>query len=141
MIQRILNLLPVSRKGVIDRYYLIRSRWGFGVKLHRIHTSDPNFHTHPWNGISIVLGSYAEERVHGDGSREYRPTVWLNFVAAYRPHRVTLHQAQDGSTPAVWTIFIHGPRINDAWSFFDDNAGVLTPQGAAPWRGPDITPA
>lgn len=134
MIQRLLNLLPVSRKGVIDRYYLIRSRWGFGVKLHRIHTSDPYFHTHPWNGLSIVLGSYSEDRVFGDGTREHRPKVRLNYVAAHRPHRVQI-------TKPTWTIFIHGPRFNESWSFFDDNAGTLTPQGAAPWRGPDITPA
>lgn len=157
MISRILALLPVSRKGTIDRWYIIRSRWfSFGLKLHRIHTSDePDvFHDHPWPGVSILLnGSYVEEhgtreldmslstlRLAGFGEYPFsydeklhfrrRRVRFLNFIHAKRLHRVEIDKP-------VWTLFIHGPRTNENWGFYKRVGRRLRKASTTPWRGPD----
>lgn len=112
----------VSRRDSLDRYYLFKFL-GFGVFLHRIKQSDPDtaFHTHPWDGVSLIFGSYTEHRF-GKRSALRR---FLNFVRATTPHRVEL------SRGPVWTIFFHGRRYN-RWGVFDADGCMIE---AEPWRG------
>lgn len=98
----------VSRKTQLTRYYLFPH-----VKLHHIHGEDP-FHTHPWNGFSIIFGSYEEDL--GQGWRKRR---FFNFIGAHLRHRVRGN---------VWTLFIHGPRVNEKWEWNGQ---------PKPWRGAD----
>ena len=104
--------VKVSRKTQLTRYYLFNSKW-LGVKLHHIHGED-KWHTHPWHGISIIVGSYEEDL--GSGFKLKR---FFNYIGPRRRHRVR---------GRVWTIFIHGPRVNSKWEW----DGVV-----APFRGPD----
>lgn len=95
----------------LTRYYICPH-----VKLHRIHSSDDDFHTHPWDGISIIFGYYWEETDVDKGCR-----VLLNRVYAHRPHKVTIDRP-------VWTLFIHGNRQNENWSYG---------KSIKPWEGSD----
>lgn len=105
--------MKVSRKPWLTRWYLIRTPW-FGVKLHRIRKYVTPWHTHPWNGFSLILGNYLEQRERGRWQK-----VWFfNSIKAFSEHRTY------GNT---WTLFIHGPRVNEKWYW-----GTNT----APWRGP-----
>lgn len=102
----------VSRKTSVTRHYVFSTPW-FGVKVHHIHGEDP-FHTHPWWGLSLIAGTYEEDV--GDGwSRRW----FVNFVGPHRRHRVR---------GKVWTLFIHGPRVNENWEWDGE---------AKPWRGAD----
>jgi hypothetical protein len=114
--------IAVSKGASLDRYYLFKFK-GFGVFLHRIHASDPVglFHSHPWNGVSIIFGAYTE--FFQDSSRPFL-RKWLNFIKAKRHHRVEVR------TP-VWTLFIHLPKSNK-WSIVD-RTGTL--KSEAPWEG------
>jgi len=106
-----------SVKPILTRYYLWSSKW-FGVKLHHIKKSDPEFHTHPWWGVSIIFGGYREQ--YEDDQRERR-RLFVNLISPWRGHRVLTDKP-------VWTMFIHGPRLNEGWRY---GASM------APWRGPD----
>lgn len=106
-------------------WYIFRCRW-FGIKVHWIRPTEDEWHTHPWNGFSLILGSYEEQKRPGDGSfvdvknksGRWR-RVWLfNRIRAFIPHRTR------GNT---LTIFFHGPRVNENWFWGEDKA---------PWRGP-----
>lgn len=115
--------IKVSRRDNCDRYY-VWQRWGFGLFIHKLHTTETPgvFHNHPWDGISLIIGSYREQ------TRGSRP-VWrtfLNYVRAERHHRVEVDSV-------VYTIFFHFRRKkNHSWTVVD-NAGKVIKQ--EPWRG------
>lgn len=113
--------MKVSRRGSVDRYYLIKL-WGYAIFLHRIHTSDPPdvYHDHPWSWFSLIFGSYLEEKP-GQPSRVRR--FW-NYLRAAQPHRVRI-------TKPTWTILFHGKRRCE-WKVYDANGRVTDIQ---PWRG------
>lgn len=126
----LLDLLEKSVKPILTRYYVLRSHY-VGVKLHHIKQSDPEFHTHPWWGVSFHLKPYTEERItreeydqHGlikFQRIESRCRWFINIVSPWTPHRVITNKP-------MWTLFIHGPRVNENWQYGGD---------VAPWRGPD----
>lgn len=115
--------MKISRGASLDRFYLFKL-FGWGVFLHRIHHSDPFgvYHSHPWNGLSIIFGTYREQ------FRDSAFSVWrrrgFNFVRAHRHHRTIVDKP-------VWTLFIHGPKCNQ-WSVVDVNSKT---EVAAPWEG------
>lgn len=115
-------MIRVSRRDNLDRHYLFQG-FGIGVFLHRIHHDEDVdvFHSHPWDGISLILGSYVEE-VLGSSPRRRR---FFNAIRAERFHRCTL---SDGP---VWTLFVHGRRRNE-WAVKHRDGRVLD---VAPWRG------
>lgn len=114
--------MKVSKRENCDRYYLLKL-FGIGIFLHKIHTSEKVdvFHTHPWNGISFIFGSYNEQHI----GEPLRKKSYFNFVKAKTPHRVEV-----GVKP-VWTLFIHGPKCN-TWAVFDKTNKVLDTE---PWNG------
>lgn len=116
-----------SAKPILTRWYLLSTKW-FGIKLHHIHKSDPEFHNHPWWGISIIFGWYWEEyeefdlteaKIQNGIPKHLR--IGINVISPWRKHRVITNKP-------VWTLFFHGPRINDRWVYGNK---------VAPWRGPD----
>lgn len=130
MVAALVNKLRKSRGASIDRYYLVKL-FGLGAFLHHIHDSDPEglYHSHPWNGVSIIFGSYLEERrgpYHGKrfGCAVFRRRRrWINFVSAKSHHRVIV------SKP-VWTLFIH-LRKSNKWSIIDESGSAVE----QPWEG------
>lgn len=114
--------MKISRGASLDRFYIFKLL-GFGAFFHRIHHSDPPgvFHSHPWNGISFILGKYRENFL--DDTRE-RVRRGINFVSANRHHRTVVN------TP-VWTLFVHGRKCNQ-WSVKDTNTNQTV---ASPWEG------
>lgn len=126
----LLDLFEKSVKPILTRYYILRSKW-LGIKLHHIKESDPEFHTHPWWGISFHLRPYAEERryytfrkpwqLEPDVHTTMRRKWFVNIVSPWTPHRVMVCRP-------TWTLFIHGPRVNENWQYGEVKA---------PWRGPD----
>lgn len=126
MVPKILCLLfRVSRIAATWRWYVISTPW-FGVKIHWIRQVEDEWHTHPWNGFSIVFGSYEEQKVEAteislsSGQMHegpWRRVRWFNRIGAFTPHRTR------GNT---LTLFFHGPRINEDWFWGEDKA---------PWRG------
>lgn len=114
--------MRVSRRDNLDRYYLIQA-FGFGVFLHRMHHDELKdvFHSHPWNGVSFIFGSYLEERL-GEPPRLRR---FFNLISAPVFHRVEL------PTGPVWSLFIHGRRCN-RWAVADRESNILDTE---PWRG------
>lgn len=176
MIPKLLSrLFEVSMTKWTWRWYVIRTRW-FGVKIHWIKEVEDEWHNHPWNGFSIVFGSYEEqkkrenlvkctlieydhntavtwvdavygwrikvsfprERVERHGiepggdfyynnttgeislndTTDWKRVWWFNSISAFVPHRTRGN---------VFTIFFHGPRVNEDWFWGDEKA---------PWRGP-----
>lgn len=113
--------MKVSRRDNLDRHYLLQA-FGLGIFLHRIHHDEEIdvFHSHPWDGISLILGSYLEERL-GKAPRLRR---WFNVVRASRHHRVTLPNGP------VWTVFFHLRRYNK-WEVKHRDGRVLDVE---PWR-------
>lgn len=116
--------MKVSKRENCDRYYLLRL-FGFGVFLHKLHTSEkPDvFHTHPWNGISFIFGSYNEQKI----GKPLKQQSLFNFVKAKTPHRIEVEDKP------VWTLFIHGRKCN-RWGVFDKNHKMLDIE---PWDGLD----
>lgn len=99
------------------RYYILPR-----IKLHYIHSSDEDFHTHPWNGWSFILGHYTEHVPNEANDGYFEHERWFfNRVYAYRPHRVIIKKP-------VWTLFIHGPRVNENWQYGE---------AVRPWNGSD----
>ncbi len=115
-------MIKVSRRDVLDRYYLL-SFLGYGLFLHRIKQSDPPnaLHSHPWNGISLHIGTYIEHRL----GQEPKLKRWVNFIRGNIPHRVELVNGP------LWTLFLHGRRYNK-WGVFDLLGNLLEEE---PWRG------
>lgn len=113
MISLLKRLFRFSTAGpALVRFYIVPR-----VKLHYIFNSDDDFHTHPWNGLSIIFGSYKEELEN----EPIKTRRFFNWVYANRPHKVTIDKP-------VWTLFIHGPRVNEQWQY-----GSQT----KPWEGSD----
>lgn len=133
MFTKILDyLFKVSKRDNLNRYYIFKL-FGFGLFIHRIHHDEEKdvFHNHPWNGISLIFGSYTEERF-----KKQRGTIniyklvkktcrFFNIIKAEEHHRVELPKGP------VWTIFLHGRRKNH-WSVIDRAGNVLDVE---PWRG------
>jgi hypothetical protein len=119
----ILRLFRVSKRENCNRHY-VWQRWGFGLFIHEIHTSEDRnvFHNHPWSGISLILGSYVEQY---HGTRPVRR--WLiNWIKAERHHRIEVNRT-------VYTIFFHFRRKNNhSWTVIDTDGNVLKRE---PWRG------
>ena len=123
--------MKVSRRANNDRYYCLQTRW-FGVYVHRIHHSEgPTFHTHPWSWVSIVFGSYDDERLVRSGtdgwlvtSRTRRVFGW-NRCRAGVAHRVTLPRGP------VWTICFRVPR-RCQWQVLSPDGDVIEVE---PWTG------
>jgi hypothetical protein len=114
--------VKVSRRDTCDRYYLI-SLFGFAVFLHRLHCDEEKgvYHNHPWSGISLIIGSYLEQR-YGDRPRIRR---LLHFLPATTYHRLELPNGP------VWTIFFHFRRSN-RWRVINEQGKVMVTE---PWRG------
>lgn len=115
------RLFRVSKRDNNDRYYVAKL-FGFALFIHRIHTDEePDvFHSHPWSGISLILGSYVEERP-GDRKRKRR---WLHYLPARQHHRLELPNGP------VWTLFLHFRRSNQ-WTVVDRRGETLAVE---PWR-------
>lgn len=120
--------MKVSKRENCDRYYLFQ-RFGIGVFLHKIHTDEQKdvFHTHPWNGISFVFGSYNEQKIRGGMVENPKKVSFFNLLKAKTPHRIEV-----GDKP-VWTLFIHGKKCNK-WGVFDKNGNQT---GSELWDGLD----
>jgi len=112
--------MKISRRETCDRFYLLKL-FGIGIFLHKLHKSEKNgiFHTHPWNGVSFILGSYNEQQIGKDSKKK----SFFNFVKATIPHRIEV-----GDKP-IWTLFIHGQKFN-RWQVFNANGDVLETE---PW--------
>src|SRR3989304_3456542 len=120
-------VMKISRGDSLDRYYLF-NLFGFGAFLHRIHHNDPlgTYHSHPWSGLSIILGSYWEAHL----DQQPKPGVYrfvkkslFNWVKAKRHHNVQIDKP-------VWTIFLHLPKSNQ-WEVVDESGN----KSIAPWEG------
>lgn len=114
MLQTLLKkLFRYSTAGpALTRYYICPR-----VKLHHIHSSDDDLHTHPWDGISIIFGSYDE--LLEDGVIYKRR--FFNKIYANRKHKVMIDKP-------VWTLFIHAKRSNENWKYGEETK---------PWEGSD----
>ena len=113
--------MKVSRRDNLDRYYLLQA-FGFGIFVHYIHDDEDVdvFHSHPWNGISLIFGSYLEEIL----SKPARLRRLFNLIKAPRHHRVTLPNGP------VWSVFFHFRRYN-RWTVMHRNG---TEMASEPWR-------
>lgn len=133
MLKKILDrIFRVSKRDNLDRYYLLKL-FGFGVFIHYIHDDEDKdvYHNHPWSGLSIIFGSYKEERW-----KKLRGTINIfklikkkcrlfNWIKAEEHHRVELPNGP------VWTLFIHGRRKNQ-WSVINKQGEIIDVE---PWRG------
>lgn len=93
----------------LTRFYILPH-----IKVHYIHSSDKDYHNHPWDGVSIIFGSYIEFLEDGN---VYKRTG-INRVYATKKHRVDIDKP-------TWTLFIHGPRVNEEWQYGENTK---------PWR-------
>lgn len=93
----------------------------FGLYLHYFHRGDEDaaLHNHPfkWSYSLILTNGYSEERWDAKAqkiiTRLLRPGS-INRIMADDFHRVDLIDPTRGA----WTLFLSGPRINDAWGFW-----------------------
>lgn len=129
--------MKVSKGASLDRYYLFKL-FGFGVFIHKIHHSDPEglYHSHPWNGVSLILGKYKEyfqddancvlyrHWVQGAPKDGHHPRYLINFIRGSRHHRVVV------SRP-TWTLFFHLRKSNQ-WSIVNRKGEVISDE---PWEG------
>ena len=116
--------MKISRRDNLDRYYVLQAL-GLGLFVHHIHHDElPDvFHSHPWSGVSLIFGSYLEERF-GEPPRLRR---LFNVIRAERFHRVTLPSGP------VWTVFIHWRRpAGHLWAVKSRDGRILDVE---PWRG------
>lgn len=114
--------IQVSRRASIDRYYLLRTRFG-SVFLHRFKRDDrtDTFHTHPWTWVSLIFGCYDDQRFGAAPRRKW----FLNTCRAGVMHRVTLPRGP------VWTLLVHGPR-RVRWQVHAADGQLVEVE---PWRG------
>lgn len=122
---KIMGLFNVSRGASLDRFYILKL-FGYGVFIHKIHDSDPFnvFHSHTWNGISFILGSYLEQYLISPGARSpFHRRKWFNRIRSTDFHRTEVDKP-------IWTLFIHGPKCNK-WAI-KDFAGR---EVETPWEG------
>jgi hypothetical protein len=114
--------VEVSRREVVDRYYLFKWR-DWALFLHHIKRSDPPdvMHSHPWSWASLIMrGSYYDRR-----QETFRLVRWFNFCPAGTPHQVFL-RSED-----AWTLIVHGPK-RCPWATFDLDGMLLEVE---PWTG------
>lgn len=119
-------MLKISRGESLDRYYLLKFL-GYGIFLHKIHHSDPPnlYHNHPWDGVSIIFGSYIEHRIGKYWPFKTKSVRYgINWITG------THHRVEIGEQP-VWTLFIHWPRCR-RWTIVDNEFKVVAVE---PWRG------
>ena len=127
MINKVLHwilskLCKVSKRDTIHRYYVLKILgWAIFIHHHLKSEDEGIYHTHPWDGLSIMFGSYMEQKL-GDKLRKKRI---FNRVKATTPHRVDLHNGP------MWTIFIHQTRYN-RWAVFNEAGEKVDEE---PWRG------
>lgn len=93
---------------------------GFGLFLHKLHHDEDVgiYHNHPWNGVSLILGSYLEQKLGGEPKRKR----FFNYVNG-KHHRVALLRP-------VWTVFLHFRRKRK-WTVIDYDGQLLQTE---PWR-------
>ncbi len=119
-----MNLTRVSKGSSLDRYYLFKF-FGYGIFLHKIHNSDPPevYHDHPWDGISVIFGSYTEylKPFFEDGLYKYN-RKFINFIDARNHHRVEVNKP-------IWTLFLHGRKYN-TWTIKSEDKIIQEP-----WSG------
>lgn len=93
--------------------------------LHRFLSSDDKFllHCHPWiESVSfILLGTYRETSAEGTRMSDGKIVLSQPVVRDFMPGRKNIIKADtfhrvDLITPEVWTLFIHGPRVQP-WGF------------------------
>ena len=93
--------------------------------LHKFVSSDDVgiLHCHPWeSSVSfILLGSYRETSALAVDASEGRKILYPPVVRDFMPGRKNIIKANtfhrvDLITPEVWTLFIHGPRVQP-WGF------------------------
>jgi hypothetical protein len=113
--------MKVSRRDNLDRYYIIQA-FGFGLFVHRMHHDEDLdiFHSHPWDGISFILGGYLEEQFDPVPKMKW----FFNVIKAETFHRVSLPNGP------VWSVFIHGRRKN-RWAVKHRDGTILDVE---PWR-------
>jgi hypothetical protein len=126
------RLIKRGSDPYLYRYYLARGDSDKqGAFLHRfVSPDDPGLlHSHPWEWAYgfILSGVYREERAtvqrRGDGLAELSdkrsrvfPSGSVNSLRAVDFHRVEL------VTSDVWTLFVHGPRVQ-TWAFAPEKYG------------------
>lgn len=93
--------------------------------LHRFVGSDApgEYHCHPFgDSVSfILLGSYREYACQGTDASNGRKILSQPIVRDFMPGRKNVIKANtfhrvELITPEVWTLFIHGPRVQP-WGF------------------------
>jgi hypothetical protein len=104
-----MKLFKISRTPYTWRFYLLPR-----VKIHWIRQKVDEWHTHPWDGFSIIFGWYWEQL---DPNGPWKLRYLFNKIGAHRPHRTRGN---------CLTLFIHGKRTNEDWFWGDKKA---------PWRG------
>ncbi len=115
-------------RPLLYRFYLWKGSNGHALFLHRFVASDvgPELHNHPFEiSISLLLkGGYVEERKLANRTledfrngkaystfRRWLGPLSVNVIRASDFHRVELEEGKE-----VWTLFYHGPRIQE-WGF------------------------
>ena len=98
------------------------------IFLHKfVSSDDPDLlHCHPWeSSVSfILLGSYRETSAMGVDAPGGRKILYPPVVRDFMPGRKNIIKANtfhrvDLVTPEVWTLFIHGPRVQP-WGFVEE---------------------
>jgi hypothetical protein len=120
-------------KPYLWRGYLLDDDGDGGPKeinafLHKFVSSDDKgiLHAHPWNSsVSfILLGSYRETSATGTKMSDGKIVLSSPVVRDFMPGRKNIIKADtfhrvDLITPEVWTLFIHGPRVQP-WGFVEE---------------------
>ena len=128
--------------GYLHRWWLVPyNRFGYAARVHQFLSSDRDrhLHNHPWPYVSVVLrGGYWEETAvekrHWASGRaaESREQRWYGpgsvlVRGADHFHRVLLDIGPDHREQPCWTLFITGPKRDDApgghscWGFMVDD--------------------
>jgi hypothetical protein len=115
-----------EKESPVRRFYLWKGQH-WALFAHHILRSDSanQYHTHPWDGVSVIFGRYREQILG-------KPQVFrmgVNLIRASQPHRIDIARP-------VWTLFFHFKR-KSAWGIYDNNGNIIA---ADPWRGPDAVP-
>ena len=151
LIARAMRTPYIHLEGYLNRYWLRPyNRTGIAARIHQFVSSDVSrdLHNHPWPYVSVILrGGYWEETLCDDASRRlpgsdlvmhgkqlhqrkwYGPGSVL-VRGADHFHRVLLDLDEGGLEQPCWTLFLTGPKRDDAtddsscWGFMVDGAFV-----------------
>jgi hypothetical protein len=99
---------------IIRRWTLVETPL-FGIKIHHIVRSDPHergFHDHPWDFLSVRIGSRYTENILGPEGNVTQETKRVTFRRSTTPHRLDVPAGAK-----CWTIVLTGPRSNN-WRVF-----------------------